>query len=97
LDKGIYIININALIAKPYTKRQDMLVLSTKSMEGIHMLIAMIREVYQELQARKILVKQYIALEGLGYNINQLCDELKTINEDITLIEEFLMMKEIKM
>ena len=57
------------------------------------MLIDIIKEVYRELQIRKIVIQQFIALEDLRYDINQLCDELKAINEDITLIEEFLTMK----
>jgi len=61
------------------------------------MLIDIIKEVYRELQIRKIAIQQFIALEDLRYDINQLCDELKAINEDITLIEEFLTMKKSKL
>jgi|GEM_PF-3424111 len=61
------------------------------------MLIDIIKEVYRELQIRKIVIQQFIALEDLRYDINQLCDELKAINEDITLIEEFLTMKKSKL
>jgi hypothetical protein len=60
------------------------------------MLINAFKDTYKELMNKKVFLQQYIAMEDLEYNTNELCDELDATDEDIKLLEEIFELKGIK-
>ena len=60
---------------------------------GDHMLIDTFKATYKELNDRKSILQQYIAMEDLQYSTNELCNELEITNDDIKLLKEIFQLK----